>query len=128
MDDNLHKGARPSLFHFARLNRKSQTEAERVLWEALRDRRLFGFKFRRQHPVGDFIADFFCLERNLAIEVDGGYHFEKDQREYDNGRTPELRDFGVTILRFTNDEVICDTDSVIRVIADFLLKTPSDHP
>ena len=71
MEDHLHKGANPELFHFARLNRQVQTEAEAILWKCLRNRNLRGFKFRRQHPIADFIADFFCLECNLVVELTG---------------------------------------------------------
>ena len=90
MADNLHKGADPKLFYYARLNRIVQTEAEKILWHCLRNRKLKGFKFRRQHPIAHFIADFFCLESNLVIEIDGPYHDEREQQEYDEGRTFEL--------------------------------------
>lgn len=69
----------------ARNNRKNPTMAEDMLWECLRGKQL-GYKFRRQHPVNDFIADFICVEKNLVIEVDGGYHTTKEQREADNLR------------------------------------------
>jgi very-short-patch-repair endonuclease len=81
MSDELHKGAGGDVFWYARTNRKGMTEAERILWFALRGRRLLGFKFRRQHPIDDFIADFYCHEKKLLIELDGGYHQEKGQAE-----------------------------------------------
>jgi very-short-patch-repair endonuclease len=101
-DDNLHKGADPKLFYYARQNRQMLTDAEKILWECLRNRRLKGFKFRRQHPIADFIADFFCLECNLVVEVDGDYHNERDQKEYDEGRTYDLSELKVKVIRFTN--------------------------
>ncbi len=125
MADNLHKGADPELFYYARLNRKVQTEAEEILWHCLRNRKLKGFKFRRQHPIAHFIADFFCIEANLVIELDGPYHKEPGQREYDEGRTFELRELNVKVIRFTNEEVIGNTEFVLREILNHL-KLP--HP
>jgi very-short-patch-repair endonuclease len=125
MDDNLHKGADPRLFHFARLNRQVQTEAEKILWESLRNRKLIGFKFRRQHPIADFIADFFCLECNLVVEVDGDYHNEREQKEYDERRTYELGELDIKVIRFTNQEVIENLDFVLKEISNHL-KSP--HP
>jgi very-short-patch-repair endonuclease len=120
MADNLHKGASPQLFHYARLNRKIQTEAEKILWDCLKNRKLKGFKFRRQHPIAHFIADFFCLESNLVIEIDGSYHNERGQREYDEGRTFELDELNVKVIRFTNEEVIENTEFVLREISKHL--------
>ena len=125
MADNLHKGADPKLFYYARLNRKVQTEAEKILWHCLRNRKLQGFKFWRQHPIAHFIADFFCLESNLVIEIDGSYHDEREQQEYDEGRTFELEEINVKVLRFTNEEVIRDTEFVLKEILNHL-KSP--HP
>ena len=125
MEDKLHKGADPKLFHFARLNRQAQTEGEKVLWNWLRNRKLNGFKFRRQHPIAYFIADFFCLECNLVVEVDGDYHNEIEQRQYDEGRTYELSELNIKVIRFTNEEVIENIDFVLKEISNHL-KSP--HP
>jgi very-short-patch-repair endonuclease len=114
--DNLHKGANPKLFHFARLNRKALTNAEDILWQHLRDRGLNGFKFRRQHPIVDFIADFYCFESSLVIEIDGGYHNSIEQVQYDSGRTSELAALNIKVIRFTNREVIENIDFVLREI------------
>jgi very-short-patch-repair endonuclease len=114
--DNMHFDADPRLFHFARQNRKVMTEAEELLWSLLRNRKLGGFKFRRQHPIADFIADFFCLERQLVIEVDGDYHNEKEQIQYDEGRTYTLGELNIRVIRFSNKEVIEDTDLVLNKI------------
>jgi very-short-patch-repair endonuclease len=116
MTDDLHKGADPKLFLFARENRKTMTEAEKVLWTHLRNRKTFGFKFRRQHPLAGFIADFFCLECNLVIEVDGFYHNEREQSAYDKSRTHVLNELNVKVIRFTNREVVTNTDVVIMEI------------
>lgn len=100
--------------------RKSTTQAEKVLWQQLRNRKVIGLKFRRQHPVDIFILDFYCHERKLAVEVDGGIHNNEDQREWDENRTFELNEFGIKILRFTNDDVIDYTWMVIDSIKTFL--------
>ena len=125
MDDNLHKGANPRLFHFARMNRQVQTEAEAIMWKCLRNRNLNGFKFRRQHPIAAFIADFFCLECNLIVEVDGDCHNEREQKEYDEGRTYELAELNIKVIRFTNNEVMQKLDFVLEEISKHL-KSP--HP
>ena len=102
---------------FARENRNNQTDAEKCLWQQLRSSEL-GVKFKRQHIIYDFIADFVCLEKMLIIEVDGAYHFTDSQTEYDIYRTEELERFGFRVLRFTNEEVIYETQKVIRKIKE----------
>lgn len=119
-EKHLFKGAKGSLFHFARTNRKVQTPAEKILWGRLRNRQLAGFKFRRQHSISNFIVDFFCLECNLVIEIDGAYHNEKTQAEYDAERTLELTKRGLRVIRFTNDEVVNKTEFVIQEIVKHL--------
>lgn len=121
-NDNLHKGANPILFNYARQNRKDLTKAEKILWSHLRDRRLKGCKFRRQHPIADFIVDFFCLECRLVVEVDGGYHTEKEQQQYDEGRTYTLEELKIKVIRFTNKEVIENTFFVLKTIENHLIQ------
>jgi very-short-patch-repair endonuclease len=94
--------------------RKNQTDAERLLWRHLRDRRLAGHKFRRQHPIGAFIADFVCIERRLVIELDGGQHVL--QIEDDNRRSLYLKSKGYGVVRFWNDEVLKETQAVLEAI------------
>jgi len=90
--------------------RKNMTDAERALWQALRGRQVLGLKFRRQHPFGDYILDFVCLEHKLIIEVDGGQHSE--QADYDERRTRELQKAGFRVLRFWNNEVLQNLEGV----------------
>lgn len=90
-NDNLHNGATGNSFRYARLNRKMQTEAENLLWQNLRNRKLQGIKFRRQHPISTYILDFYSHECRLAIELDGSHHDEAEQKEYDKGRSYELK-------------------------------------
>lgn len=107
----------PQLLENAREMRKNQTDAEEMLWQLLRNRQLNNLKFRRQHPLkAGFILDFYCAEKKLGIEVDGGYHNSQDQKEYDSMRTEAINEYGINIIRFTNHEVINDTDSVLRQI------------
>ena len=119
-DKHLFKGADGHLFHFASTHRKGPTAAEKKLWSLLRNRQLNGFKFRRQHPISNFIVDFFCPECRLVIEVDGAYHDEKTQAEYDAGRTFELGEHGLRIIRFTNEEVVNKIEFVIEEILKHL--------
>ena len=119
----LHKNAAGKQFQYARENRQKPTDAEAFLWEKLRNRRLDGFKFRRQHPVKNFILDFYCHEGKLGIELDGSYHAELDQYEYDEGRTFELQELGITILRFSNDDVMYGMEETVDKILSYLKRT-----
>ncbi|MFS8909453.1 DUF559 domain-containing protein [Synechococcus sp. OH2] len=112
----------------ARQLRREATTAERLLWEFLRDRRLLGRKFRRQHPIGQFIADFFCDDARLIIEIDGGVHREPTQQERDRLREEILRKHGFAVLRFTNDQVLDQTEQVLREIADYVATHSYEHP
>ena len=98
--------------------RKHMTDAENRLWRHLRRRQINGYKFRRQHPIGPFIADFVCLETGLIIEVDGGQHAERMSE--DGQRTRYLNSRGFKVLRFWNNEVLMDTDVCLQVICDAL--------
>ncbi len=104
----------------ARELRREQTSAEELLWELLRDRRLLGFKFRRQHQFGDFIADFFCREASLVIECDGSAHESNEQWQHDRDRDAYMIGQGLRVLRFRNDSVLNETDKVVDEIANNL--------
>jgi very-short-patch-repair endonuclease len=97
--------------------RRESTDPERAVWRELRDRRFAGFKFRRQHSCGPFILDFFCQERLLAVELDGGQHFEIAAQRYDERRSEYLRDFGIRVLRFSNDQIAGELPAVLEEIA-----------
>ena len=101
----MFHGASPEIFKRASELRKKMTKAESILWSALRRKQLCGKRFRRQHPIDKFIVDFYCHECKLIIEVDGGIHNLPEQKEYDEGRTYKLKQFGLKIIRFTNDQV-----------------------
>ena len=109
-----NKRINPKLLNLSRSIRKKQTPAETLLWSLLRNRELNGLKFRRQYPVGNYILDFYCPEKKLAIEVDGGQHMVNKQQ--DQTRTLALEKRGIKVIRFTNDEVLTNIESVLDVI------------
>ncbi len=106
-------------FENARINRGASTEAEALLWEQLRNNKV-GYKFRRQHPVEGFIADFACLQKGLIVEADGGYHETPEQKEYDEYRTKELEAVGFKVIRFTNEEIISNVYNVCNKIKEII--------
>ncbi|MCX2680571.1 isoleucine--tRNA ligase [Galbibacter sp. EGI 63066] len=103
--------------------KKRPTETEKILWEALRAKKLGGHKFRREHIIDEFIVDFVCLSQRLVIEVDGGYHDLPEIKEADELRTKILEDLGYKVIRFANEEVIGDIDTVLDKIEEEL-KSP----
>lgn len=109
--------------NFARQLRANQTDAEQRLWALLRARQINGLKFRRQHPIGPFIVDFYCAEHRLVVELDGGQHAEQVQK--DNERSRWLRNNGYQVVRFWNHESLTETSAVIDAI---LLAVSHPHP
>ena len=100
--------------------RKCQTDAEALLWQLVRNRQLKNWKFRRQHPISPgYILDFYCAETKVAVEVDGAGHSDELQCEYDTNRTATLLEFGIRVIRFSNEEVLGDPEHVLRKIIDF---------
>ncbi|MBC7109313.1 MAG: endonuclease domain-containing protein [Methanomassiliicoccales archaeon] len=102
----------------ARKLRREMTEAERLLWYHLRNRRLAGFKFRRQVPIGPYIVDFLCPEKRVIVEIDGGQHNFPDERSRDLERTRFLESKGYKVLRFWNNEVLGNPEGVLSVILE----------
>jgi len=101
----------------ARELRKRITGAERLLWSELRGKKIEGLRFRRQHPLGSYIADFVCLSVKLIVELDGETHLEPGQKTYDRRRTIWLNRQGYRVLRFWNEEVSGDLALVLTMIA-----------
>jgi len=95
-----HRTSSPQTIAFARQLRKDMTDAEKLLWARLRRRALEGLRFRRQHPIGPYIVDFFCAEAGLIIELDGQIHSSQERSEHDRLRDAALRDHGLRVLRF----------------------------
>ena len=111
----------------ARELRKTSPDAERAIWQAVRNRQLDGYKFRRQHPVARYFADFACVEVQLIVELDGGQHFEPEAIEADRRRTEALNRAGFEVLRFTDREALLERDGVLIRILDWL-HTHHPHP
>ena len=110
----------------ARTLRQSMTEAERRVWQILRSHQMQGYKFRRQVPIGDYIADFVCHEARLIVEIDGGQHDRLSPREAE--RSGFLQNEGYRILRFWNDEIRENLDGVHHTIVDALATSPPPKP
>ena len=115
-DDGMWKGAPSDSFSKAQFLRRNETKAEKLLWEKLRNNQLGGLKFRRQHPVNIYIADFYCHKFKLIIEIDGDYHNQEEQKQKDKVRTEVLRLNDLKIIRFKNEEVEQDINQVLITI------------
>ena len=109
----------PRLLEFARHNRNNPTEAESLLWEYLKGKGV-GASFKRQHIIGDYIADFVCLDTKLIIELDGGYHQLLQQQISDSQRTKCLESWGYRVLRFTNEDLFNNIEEVVQTIENYL--------
>ena len=96
--------------------RKRQTEAEHKLWQVLRNRQLGRMKFRRQHAIDRYILDFYCSEHKLAIEADGGQHYDAENIKRDEIRTATINRYGIKVLRFSDGDILCKTDAVCESI------------
>ena len=111
------RGPNRKKIHFARRLRSTPTDAEMKVWFAVRDRRLAGFKFVRQEPIGPYIADFACREAKLIVEIDGGQH---NENERDRRRDAFLSSEGYRVLRFWNNDVLTNMDGVLQTILSSL--------
>ena len=127
MATDMFYGASPEIFRRAKELRANLTPAESVLWMYLNRNQLNGFRFKSQHPIHTFIADFYCHSARLVIELDGGVHDSLEQQIYDSNRTYLITEFGLTIVRFRNDEVLQNIQHVIETIRTYLNKA-SYHP
>ena len=112
----MYFGAKPDTFKKAKELRKLETEAEKMLWSRLNKNQLLGLHFRRQHPINKFIADFYCPKIKLVVEVDGSIHDIPEYLAHDIGRSNILNDFGISVIRFSNDQVLEDIESTIKKI------------
>ena len=115
----------PALKDRRRELRRNQTDAERVFWAKVRNKQFLGMKFFRQYSFGPYILDFYCPEKKLAVELDGGQHNQLDGREYDAARTNYLNLYGIEVVRFWNNEVLGNMDGVL---AGLELKAVSRKP
>lgn len=125
--NNLHAGANSQIFKNAKQLRLNQTKAEDTLWRHLRARRFENLKFRRQHPIQSYIADFYCHEKRLIIELDGEYHNQSDQKEMDKSRTFELERLGIDVIRFTNARVMNEIHDCLNELRDYIKNNNSSY-
>ena len=110
-------GATPFIFEKAKELRKNTTEAEKILWECLKEKKLSNLRFRRQHPLFQYIADFYCHEVKLIVELDGAIHDSEENIKYDINRDIVMNNFEIDVLRFKNEEVFQNIDEVIKRIS-----------
>lgn len=110
-------GATPNSFQKAKWLRNNPSKHERILWDRLRNKQILGVRIRRQHPIGTYIADFYCHAAKLVIEIDGKSHGTEKQRAYDAERTFNLRLDSLKVIRFSNDQIDDDLDRVIAEIS-----------
>ena len=115
MSTSMHYGATMGIFQIAERLRRDMTATEKIIWDRVCKNQL-GVRIRRQHPVWKFIADFYCHEVKLVIEIDGGIHLRPENKEYDISREIILKEFQIEIVRFTDDEVSNEPDLVIEKI------------
>jgi very-short-patch-repair endonuclease len=113
--EGVFKGASPLVFELAKDLRRNMTQAEKILWMHLRTG-VSGLKFRRQHPIGPCIADFYCHKIKLIIEADGLIHEKAEILDYDKKREGDLKDLGIHVLRFKNEEILEDFEFVLEKI------------
>jgi very-short-patch-repair endonuclease len=116
--EDLHLHSNSFALRKAKKLRQNQTTAESILWGELKNRKCVNLKFRRQHPILSFIADFYCHEKKLIVEVDGPIHDDEATHERDEIRSHELDRQGITVIRFTNDEILKHLDKVLDTIAE----------
>ncbi len=115
IENVMYYGANPITFERAKYLRENMTEAEQLLWEKLNKKQL-GVRFKAQHPIDIFIADFYCHSARLVVEIDGDVHSVKEQKEWDNARTEVMEEFGISILRFKNEDIYKNVEEVINKI------------
>ena len=120
-DDSMWKGAPAEIFLKAKELRDRMTTAEQILWEAVKGNKLNGQKFRRQHPIGLYIVDFYNHKNKLVIELDGGYHENEEQKIKDVEREKNLNFNGLKVIRFKNELVINNLPFVLEKINEELL-------
>jgi very-short-patch-repair endonuclease len=116
IDAEFFYGATPEIFLRAAELRRNMTKAEELLWLELKNKRILGLTFRRQHPVSMFIADFYCHKARLVIEIDGSIHEVDGNEEKDQGREDEFEKFEISTIRFTNNEIFQELNIVLEEI------------
>lgn len=122
MKSTFHHNASHSVFENAKALRKRSTPAEKLFWRFVRNRKMFDLKFRRQHPLKYFVADFYCHEILLVIELDGSIHNLPEIKKSDAEREKIITELGITVLRFSNDDVFYQPEKIEQAIKNHLDK------
>jgi len=122
LEKDMYFGATHKTIEKSKELRKHMTEAESLLWERLKGKQLLDLRFRRQHPINIFIADFYCHSVLLAVEVDGGIHEIEENKKYDISREDELLKYGIKVIRFKNQDILNNIDDVIVMIKEYIIK------
>ena len=117
--DGMFNEANPLVFELAKNLRRNMTDAEMILWQHLKAG-INGIKFRRQHPIGIYVADFYCHKIKLIIEIDGSIHHKKEIKDYDIKRENDLKSLGYSVIRFSNDKVLKQREAVLAEIISFV--------
>ena len=112
----MYFGAKPEIFEAAKLLRGKMTSCEKLLWDRVNHKQIYGLRFRRQHPIDIFIADFYCHEARLVVEIDGKIHLQN--KDYDIGRTAEMEKYCLKVIRFDNSDVENNMEKVIKKIKE----------
>jgi very-short-patch-repair endonuclease len=119
IENTMYYNAPEFILRLAKELRANQTKAEKELWNIIGAKKVMGLHFRRQHPINMYIADFYCHTIRLVIEIDGGIHKKREKHENDLNRTAELERFGITVIRFSNNDVFNNIEMVkIRIERD----------
>jgi len=126
LDKTMYFKAKTGVMESAKLLRNSMTYHEKLLWEKLKGNQISGIRFRRQHPIDLFIADFYCHKARLVVEVDGEIHNNKE--EYDDGRSAEMEKYGIRVIRFTNNEVEKNIEKVVQEIETIVIERLKSPP
>ena len=122
LEKDMYFGATHKTIEKAKELRKHMTEAEGLLWERLKGKQLLDLRFRRQHPINIYIADFYCHSVLLAIEVDGGIHEIEENKKYDISREDELLKYGIKVIRFKNQDILNNINDVIVMIKEYIIE------
>ena len=113
---DMFYGASQNIFENAKKLRYKMTPSEEKLWAELSENKLKNYRFRRQHPLGNYIADFYCHKAKLVVEIDGEIHDSEENKEYDSGRDKTMESFGIKVLRFTNNDIEKNLIGVLKII------------
>ncbi|HKK81320.1 MAG TPA: endonuclease domain-containing protein [Prolixibacteraceae bacterium] len=118
IERGMFYGAKPPIFKKAEVLRKNMTECEKILWKRINNKRIMWYRFKPQHPIDIFIADFYCHKLRLVVEIDGEIHNESDRQLYDIGRTAEIERFDIKVIRYTNEDVKNRLSDVVKDIVN----------